>query len=270
MRTVAFIPCRLDSTRLPGKALLDVSGELAIHRLISLAERSAHLERRNIIVCTTERPSDDPLAEAVDAFGASVFRGHTDDLIDRLYQASLAYPSDIVIEIDGDDLCADPAYMDLAVERIYTGAAEVAVSGDGLPLGTGSKAFAARCLAAVHRAYVPGTNDTGFGYFLTKSGLFNVATIEPVTTAHRLPELRLTLDYPEDLEVFRRIYAAADAAGKPATLDFICGFAHTHPELLEINANLDEGYWQRTQEIMSRNPLRIRVDGDLVTIGPDA
>jgi spore coat polysaccharide biosynthesis protein SpsF len=269
-RAIALIPCRLDSTRLPGKALLDVSGKHAIRRLVEQIERSSFLQRSEIVVCTTTRPSDDALANAVGEMGAQVFRGHTDDLIDRLYHATVAFPSDLVAEIDGDDICADPDYMDIALAMVERGDAEVAFSGDNLPLGAGTKAFRADCLARVHECYVPGKNDTGFGYYLTKSELFDVKSVACMNEHHHLPNLRLTLDYPEDLEVFRRIYAEADRLGEVASLDFICNFARRSPEIMEINANLDESYWERTGTIMAANPLQLRRGNTVYTVGPES
>lgn len=269
-RAIALIPCRLDSSRLPGKALLDVAGKPAIQRLIEQAERSSFLQRSDIVVCTTARPSDDPLADAVTALGAQIFRGHTDDLIDRMYNATLSFPSDLVAEIDGDDICADPDYMDLALAIVERGEAEVAYSGTDLPLGSGTKAFGGDCLARVYECYVPGKNDTGFGYYLTKSGLFRVKPVACANTQHIMPDLRLTLDYPEDLEVFRRIYAEADRLGQPASLEFICDYARRTPELGQINANLDESYWERTGAIMAANPLQLRWGDSIHNIGPES
>lgn len=267
---IALVPCRLDSTRLPEKALLDVAGKSAIQRLIEQVEQSSFLDRSDIVVCTTLRSSDDPLADVVTKLGANIFRGHTDDLIDRLYMASKAFPSDLVAEIDGDDICADPNYLDMALATVERGEAEVAVSGTDLPLGAGTKAFRGDSLERVYQCYIPGKNDTGFGYYLTQSGLFSVTPIPCANALHNMPNLRLTLDYPEDLEVFRRIYAEADCLGQIASLDFICDFVRRVPDILEINANLDEGYWERTGAILAANPLRVKRGEETYIVGPSS
>jgi spore coat polysaccharide biosynthesis protein SpsF len=265
-KAVALIPCRLDSTRLPGKALLDVGGQPAICRLIGQVERSEYLQRQDIVVCTTLRATDDPLVEVIESIGASVFRGHTDDLVDRLFHATLAFPSELVLEIDGDDICADPTYMDQALAAVESGECDVAYSGAGLPLGAGTKAFSQSCLAKIHECYVPGKNDTGFGYYLTKSGLFRTLEVYCKKPDLALQNLRLTLDYPEDLELFRKIYAQADQRGQQVSVEFLSKLIGELPQLAQINANLDEGYWERTQALMDANPLQFRSAGEVRTI----
>lgn len=264
---VALVPCRLDSSRLPKKALLDVSGKPAIVRLIDQVERSTYLSRRDIVVCTTSRASDDPLAEAVVSAGAKVFRGNTDDLIDRLYQASVAHPSDLIVQIDGDDLCPDMYYADLALDAVRSGKCDVAYSGPGLPLGAGTKAFKHSCLKRVYEAYIPGKNDTGFGYYLTKSDLFNVLSIDAPPLPPLASRIRITLDYEEDLELFRQIYNYSDKSSVPPSVEFILQLIESRPELAEINADLDEGYWERTRELINLHPLQLRINGKIRKVG---
>jgi spore coat polysaccharide biosynthesis protein SpsF len=264
---IALIPCRLDSSRLPGKALLDVAGKPAIVRLIDQVERSAHLSRSDIVICTTERQSDDALVDAVIEAGARIFRGNTDDLVDRLYHATVAHPSSVVAQIDGDDLCPDPGYLDLALEAVNCGECDVAFTGNGLPLGSGTKAFKSKCLEHIYQQYVPGKNDTGFGYYLTRSGLFTVKPIEAQGVALTASDIRLTLDYQEDLELFRQIYRASDDAGMAPSVGFIMSLISDNPELAKINAGLDEKYWERTKEIIDKNPLQLRVNGEIRNIG---
>jgi spore coat polysaccharide biosynthesis protein SpsF (cytidylyltransferase family) len=263
----ALIPIRLDSTRLPNKALQDVAGLPAVQRLITQVAACDHVSRQNIIICTTERPQDDPLTAVCTSLGVGLFRGSTDDLIDRLYRAADANHFEVILQVDGDDICADPDYMERCLAAVLQGKAEVAVCGPGLPLGAAAKAITARCLKTIFHSYVPGKNDTGFGYYLTRSGLFRVAAIDPIGPQDVMPELRLTLDYEQDLELFRAIYrnlrGARDEALRVAQ---ICALARAQPQLMQINAGLDEAYWERTREIMARHPLQLRIGADTVQL----
>jgi spore coat polysaccharide biosynthesis protein SpsF (cytidylyltransferase family) len=267
MQTGALIPIRLDSSRLPGKALLDVAGCSALHRLVTQVAACKYVDRSRIVVCTTERPQDDPLMQAAAELGIGLFRGSTDDLIDRMYRAAREHRFDVVLQIDGDDILADPDYMTRCVESVQQGRSEVCCCGAGLPLGSASKAFRFEALRKVFETYVPGTNDTGFGYFLTRSKLFQVATVDPVQPADVMPELRLTLDYPEDLELFRAIYSALRGSRAEAVRTAeICALVRSQPHLLGINAGLDEGYWERTRQIMEKHPLQLRVGDGTVDL----
>jgi spore coat polysaccharide biosynthesis protein SpsF (cytidylyltransferase family) len=266
MTVGALIPMRLDSSRLPEKALLDVAGLPAVQRLITQVAACGYVSHRQILVCTTARAEDDRLAATAAALGVGVFRGSTDDLIDRLRHAALSHQFDTILQVDGDDLCADPGYMAACLEAVLRGDGDVACCPEGLPLGAASKAFRYDCLETVFQAYIPGKNDTGFSYYLTRSRMFKVvqAALDPL---HRMPGLRLTLDYPEDLELFRFIFQQLRAGtDKAVSLTEVCALARAHPHLREINAALDPGYWHRTRELMARNPLRLRIGAETVQL----
>jgi spore coat polysaccharide biosynthesis protein SpsF len=266
-RIGALIPIRLDSTRLPNKALLDVAGVPALERLVTQVLACGHVVRADLVICTTKRPQDDPLREAASRCGVQLFRGSTDDLIDRLFEAARAAALDVVLEVDGDDICAEPTYMAACIEAVLSGAAEVAVSGDGLPLGMGSKAFRADCLTRIVDAYIPGRNDTGFGYYLTRSKLFRVSALPARCPDHVMPDVRLTLDYAQDLELFRAVYGSLrPGSGGAVTADEVCALLRRKPELRSLNAGLDESYQQRTRELIERHPLKLRVAGAIVDL----
>jgi len=239
------IPIRLASERLPGKALLDVAGRPAVHHLLDRAVACRYVEPREVIVCTTREAGDDALAEAVEAYGASVYRGPTDDLIRRLGEAVEAFALDHVVEADGDDLCCAAEYMDKCFEALAAGDGHDVVTCAGLPLGIAPRGFTAAAMARVMAHCESEANDTGFFYLFTRTGLCRERTIEPEGDAHRHDRARLTLDYPEDLEFFRALLGAVGAPGKPASLAEIVAHMNAHPELVEVNREVGERFWAR-------------------------
>ena len=52
---------------------------------------------------------------------------------------------------------------------------------------------------------------------------------------HAAPWLRLTLDYPEDYEMFQRIYAYLYREGTVFSLDDVLDFLAAYPEIASIN-----------------------------------
>ncbi len=89
--------------------------------------------------------------------------------------------------------------------------------------------------------------DTGFIYFFTKTGLFKKGIVRPASPGHVLDNARLTLDYAEDLEVFTRIFEALYRPGEVFGLDEFIPYLKANPDVLDINAQLDEEYWRRTR-----------------------
>ncbi len=248
LRFGALVPVRLDSERLPGKALMEIEGRPAIHHLLDRLFASRHLSPESVVICTTEDASDDALVPVVEATGAKVFRGSRDDIIDRFHRAVEAFDFDVIIQADGDDPCVDPLYMDLCVDRLLSDDALGIVVAEGLPLGLASKAFRRTALTTVWDHHATERNDTGFIYYFTKTGLCEVGTVVAAAD-HRHATARLTLDYDEDLAFFRAVFAELYTPGSVFGVEEIVALLERRPDLVEINAGLDERYWQRTREL---------------------
>ncbi|MEW5767131.1 MAG: hypothetical protein AB1797_05820 [bacterium] len=244
----ALIPIRLASERLPAKAIKKICGKPIVCHLLDRVFASKYIEKGKAVVCTTREESDDPLVEIVQAYGAGIFRGSTNDIIQRFYDAMNEYDFEAVIQVDGDDILCDTMYMDLTMERLLSDSSLGIVTCEKLPLGIASKSFTRLAMERVYQHYQSENNDTGFIYFFTKAGLCKNEVVYPIKPEHILDEARLTLDYPEDLELFTRIFEALYQEGKVFNLDEVVGFLRKNSELMEINSHLNEEYWQRTKD----------------------
>lgn len=248
-RLGALIPIRLASERLPGKALMRICGRPVVWHLLDRVCASRHIStKEDVVVCTTGEPSDLPLVESVEQYGCSVFRGATDDIIKRFADALDHFGFDAVMQIDGDDPLTDTEYMDRTMDSLLADPSRGIVVSQGLPLGINSKSFTRAAMATVLSRYRSDKNDTGFIYYFTKTGLFKTGVVHPEAPDHILDTARLTLDYPEDFEVFSRIFEALYRPGEVFGVDEFIPFLKAHPDVLEINSQLEEEYWQRTRE----------------------
>jgi len=81
MHIVCIIQARMGSTRLPGKVLLPLAGrEVLAHVLDRLAVCETI---DDVVVATSDQPSDDVLAQWCDRRGVPVFRGSLDDVTQK-------------------------------------------------------------------------------------------------------------------------------------------------------------------------------------------
>ncbi len=241
----AIIPIRLASERLPKKAIKDICGKPIVHHLLDRAFDSKYLEKENVIVCTTEESSDDELVDVVEAYGANIYRGSTDDLLKRFDNAIDDYGFDYIIQIDGDDICAEPQYMDLTMDKLLSDVSLDTVSAKGLPLGISTKSFSKRAMKKVIEKYRSTKNDTGFGSYFTEPAICNHVAIEPISENHVLDRIRLTLDYQEDFDFFNAIYTELYVEGEVFHLEDILNLVREKPEIIEMNYFLQEEYLER-------------------------
>lgn len=114
MQTVAIIPSRYASTRLPGKPLLDIAGKPMIQRVCEAAGRAQLVDR--VIVAT----DDQRIFDAVQRFGGQValtsprHRSGTD----RVAEVVEPLPCDIVVNLQGDEPLMDPGLIDQVVSAV--------------------------------------------------------------------------------------------------------------------------------------------------------
>ncbi len=111
MTAIGVIPARYASTRLPGKALIEIAGKTMVQHVYERALGAASLSRV-LVACDDAR-----IEEAVRSFGGEAVMTRPDHPsgTDRIAEAVRALEAEIVVNIQGDEPLIDPEDIDLAV-----------------------------------------------------------------------------------------------------------------------------------------------------------
>jgi len=117
MKVVGIIPARYQSTRFPGKPLVDIAGKPMIQRVHERALRASGLHR--LLVAT----DDVRIAQVVRAFGGeAVLTGQEHPSgTDRLAEAARLlglHDDDLVVNIQGDEPLLEPVMIELLVAAL--------------------------------------------------------------------------------------------------------------------------------------------------------
>ncbi len=265
MKIGGLVHARMTSERLPGKGLADIRGKPALAYLFERLAASKYLTIETIVLCIPDTSANEPLAEFAASVGVNVHRGSENDLIERFAGAVAAYGYDAVIQADGDDICIDPFYADLAMDTLLENESVDIVLSRGLPLSVNTKAIRARAIENVHRHYLPADNGSGAFLYFTETPLCVVHEIHALSPDHVHERARLTLDYPEDLAFFEAFFEALERKGvaSPASLGEIVQLLRERPELIEINAFRNDEYWDRSNEVITGERLRYRTENGI-------
>src|SRR4030081_1777500 len=94
------------STRLPGKVLLDLAGASVLSRVLERVRRTNSIDE--VLVATTDRPSDDVIVQECLRYQIPIFRGQEEDVLDRYYRAAVSAKADVVVRITSDCPLIDP------------------------------------------------------------------------------------------------------------------------------------------------------------------
>ncbi|EKO34713.1 cytidylyltransferase [Leptospira santarosai str. CBC379] len=114
MKVGILIQARMGSTRLPGKISLPFGDTTILGFMLERLKFSKFQE--NIIVLTTEEDIDDTTEEIAKKNGVRVFRGSTNDLIQRYLKAAKLHNLDIIVRLTGDCPLIDSKILDLMVD----------------------------------------------------------------------------------------------------------------------------------------------------------
>ena len=104
----AIVFSRLDSNRLFGKALIDIGGRSLLERVIDRTKLIKGISK--IIVATSDREIDNPIANFADKQGVEIFRGSCDDVFQRSIEACKKFKLNSFARI-----CGDRPYFDYAL-----------------------------------------------------------------------------------------------------------------------------------------------------------
>ncbi|MFZ4861522.1 3-deoxy-manno-octulosonate cytidylyltransferase [Sphingobacterium sp. Mn56C] len=112
MKIIGIIPARYDSSRFPGKPLVDIAGQTMIQRVYNQAKHAQSLAE--VIIAT----DDDRIANHVRSFGGNVIMTRKDHQsgTDRCAEVLETISGfDVAINIQGDEPFIDPLQIDLLV-----------------------------------------------------------------------------------------------------------------------------------------------------------
>ena len=239
---VGIVQARTGSTRLPGKVLNVVAGLPLLAHVVRRAQAITGLDL--VLVATSTAAGDDAIEGLCDAQGWTCFRGSEDDVLRRYADAARSVDAAHVMRITADCPFVDPDQGQRVIDRHLAAGADfthnVTVWGSGMPLGTGVELFTRETLersdAEGHEPHHREHVDEW------ASDVRDQLRFERVDAPPDLarPELRLTIDTPEDLALVRALHDALRQPPEDVRLADVIATLDRRPDLRSINAHVQQ------------------------------
>lgn len=228
-----IIACRLKSTRLPQKAIREVKDGLTS---VELCQKNAKRIRNvnHVILATSDNEEDAKLGEYV-FDGVKFHTGDPVDVIDRYQSIIDKLDIDVVIRMTGDCPYPSDEIMQFLLESHFASGADYTQANKSV-VGADAQIINAQALRRVKELF-PVTDYSEYmnGYIIYNPDHFKLNNVDLPEELVR--DYRLTLDYPEDLELIKRIEAHFDGQETYAFKDVI-QFLDEHPEVAGINKDM--------------------------------
>lgn len=240
MKTSAIIEARMTSTRLPGKVLRQACGRTFLDLMIDRLEMMHSID--SVIVATTTNREDDEIVDVATARKIDVFRGSENDVLDRVLKAAQQYNVDVIVETTADCPLIDPKESDLVVEKFRNESVDYCsnILKRSYPRGMDTQVFTTNTLADVaSRTNHPTDHEHPSIYIYSHPELYSLANIEAPNHLFD-PDLRLTVDTPEDFELIRNIFEHFLPNGNEFFLSDILNFLNANPHLKELNSHVEQ------------------------------
>jgi len=249
-RICALIAVRMKSKRLPRKALLDIEGWTAIERMVNNLKPSKLIDE--IILATSTNEQDDPLEELAKGKRIPFFRGDEDNVIKRFIDAAEGFNADIVVRATGDCPLISYEIADYLVGgHLEKGADYTGTEIEKVPVGTFSEVITLSALKKLAGSSLDLNYSEYMTYYFRNNPDIFLINIMEAPGKYTRPDYRMTLDYPEDLEFFRKIFRKFNPGSKAIPLEKTISFLDRHPEIVSINKDVSLK-WRDDKELIKK------------------
>lgn len=237
--TVAtIVACRLKSTRLPNKALLPIGGLPSVERCLKSC-----LEFKDVnhtILATSNLPDDDELKNYT--YNASVVfhKGDPEDVIKRYLDIIDKLKIDVIVRVTADMPFVSSIIVEKLLKSHFSEGADYTVA-RSVAVGTGVEIINSASLRKIKKYFKSAKYSEYMTWYFQNNPEYFKLNFFDLPKEH-VRDYRLTLDYPEDLEMFNKLYDNLINNKLELNIINIFSFLDNHPEINNINSHLTLRY----------------------------
>lgn len=231
---MAALACRAGGSRLYGKPLqyLDIERKLTVlDYMIQLVQTEPSVAE--IVLGVAEGPENEPFHTIARRYGIKSIRGDQVDVLMRLIQCGDAASASDIFRVTTE---SPFTYFEPVAEawRRHCEANNDLTNMEGLPEGCGFEIIKLDALKWCHKGGDSRhRSELATLYIREHRDEFQVEVLDVPPELQR-PDLRLTIDYPEDLVLCRRVYGHFRHLAPRIPVAEIVGFLDAHPELTTL------------------------------------
>jgi spore coat polysaccharide biosynthesis protein SpsF (cytidylyltransferase family) len=193
----------------------------------------------SVALATSARPENRVLVELARQMGIPPFQGEEEDVLRRFIDCARTMDADHVVYVEGDNPLTDLDIMARLIERhLESGSEYTYVPGDAVRMGILCEVVSR---LALERSWERGeARHRGAQvtlYIREHPGHFKVRPVKLPEGLYR-PDLRLTVDEPEDLALVQAIFERLHQPRKILSTREAIALLDREPELAQMNAHL--------------------------------
>jgi spore coat polysaccharide biosynthesis protein SpsF len=237
-RVVATVACRAESTRLYGKPLQMVGDRPILAHLLDRLRLIPVLDEIGLAISDT--PSKQVFIEFAERHHLPYVVGPEDDVLGRLIACAELMNGELLVRVTSENPFVYWENVAELVERHRQRRAAISVTID-LPVGAALEVVSLSAHRAAHSLGDSRHRQAPSEFFTEHEDRFVVQRISAPPPVNA-PELRMTVDAPEDLMLARAVWGALHRESHCISVAEIVALLRARPDLTAMNAALRSPY----------------------------
>lgn len=228
-----IVQARMSSSRFPGKSLENIGGKPLIYYVLKRLEFTG----LPVIVCTSDHTSDDPLCNYLQSQNFNYYRGSLDNVLDRYINASEEYEIERIVRVTGDNPLVDIDYLRQSLPLLERFDYVDGIYPEGLIKGTGFEFVNLSELKHIASDLEEDREHVTSWLRKNISRSEKRIQLSPNSINKYKRDLFLTCDYPEDLELLKKLFQHFDYRVN-VTIEQVVNYIEENPALKDLNKDL--------------------------------
>lgn len=233
-KIVTILPCRVFSTRLLVKPLQNIEKFTILELLINQLKKSKLIDENVLAIADTV--GADLFVEFAKKHKIKYVLGSELDVLGRFIKTAKIRKADIIVRITSENPFIYWEGIDELISKHIKNNCDLSCNYK-LPVGAGLEIINLESLTISHKKGNKWDKEHCTPYIYKNPKKFKIQKHKPEKILER-PDIRLTVDTPQDLWVAQKIYHKLGRNGKPIQLKKIIKFLDSNPEIKKINSNL--------------------------------
>jgi sialic acid synthase SpsE/spore coat polysaccharide biosynthesis protein SpsF (cytidylyltransferase family) len=237
-KVVATLACRSESARLYGKPLQQVGDKPILTHLIEQLQTVSAID--DVVLAIADAPSKHSYIEYAHTENLEYVVGSETNVLGRLIDAGTEVDADIAVRVTTENPYVYTENVDQMIEAHIKQNHDYSLT-EKLPLGSSIEIVS---MTALEAANTHGTekhrSELATLFIVENSDSFSVNVFTPPEDLLR-PDIRLTVDNPEDLIVARRIWTQVSDGTSPPELRSVIRCVDDSSGLFELNSEFPDG-----------------------------
>ncbi|MES2664171.1 MAG: glycosyltransferase family protein [Pseudomonadota bacterium] len=235
MKSLVIIQARMSSTRFPGKVLKEIAGKPMLWWQVSRIKTCKKVD--HIVVATSTDASDDVIYDWCVQQKIDVRRGSLHDVLDRYYQVAKEFKPLTIIRLTADCPFSDPTIIDDMIDLHDSSKADYTsnIFPPTFVHGLDAEIVSFNALEAAWRESTEAEDREHVLPFVYKNKKrFHASNFQQAINQSKI---RLTVDYPEDFDLIKKVMLCLNPKTPLFSIDDICRILDKNPDMAQINAH---------------------------------